>query len=270
MKMGVISDIHVDLNEREGELPVEEALIQVAEESGLDLLLIAGDISNDANRSLEVLYKLKEQCGIPVLFVPGNHDYWSKDNGIEDTWRLYRQFQSYDGCLCEKPYEWENGWVIMGNTGWYDYTMGESGYTLEEFERMHAMDRTWQDSLYVRWGMKNQEIHRYFLSCMERDLSVYPDRPVIMVTHMLAHPFFKVPMPHPMWSYFNAFLGSVEYAGLYRKYNVRYGIMGHVHYRKTTVDQGTEMICACLGYRKEWRQPSAVEEIRSTLQVITL
>ncbi|MNT93847.1 hypothetical protein D3C72_2354170 [compost metagenome] len=85
---------------------------------------------------------------------------------------------------------------------------------------------------------------------------------------MLAHPFFKVPMPHPQWEYFNAFLGSAEYAGLYKKYGVSYGIMGHVHYRKRYAEAGTEMICACLGYRKEWKHATAAEEIRSCLQVI--
>ncbi|MFC0211960.1 metallophosphoesterase [Paenibacillus chartarius] len=270
MRIGVISDLHVDVNELKGEPPIEEALIEVTAETGLDILVIAGDISSDAGRSLAVLHKLRDRCGIPVLFVPGNHDYWSRGNDTEDTWRLYRQFQTFEGCLCEKPYELENGWVIVGSSGWYDYTMGEPDYTVEEFDRMQAMDRIWQDSLFVNWGMSNRDVHRYFHERIERDLTAYRGRPAIMVTHMLAHPYFKVPMPNPLWAYFNAFLGSVEYADLYRSFGVRYGVMGHVHYRKTYTDQGTEMICACLGYRKEWRQASVVKEIRSCLKLITL
>jgi len=270
MKIGVISDLHVDLNELAGEPPIEEALLEVAAERGLDGLIIAGDISNDMNRSLAVLHELKERCGFPVWFVPGNHDYWSKDNGLRDTWHIYRQFQTFEGCLSERPCELDNGWVVIGNSGWYDYTMGEPDYSYDDFERMHAMDRTWQDSIYVTWGMSNRDIHKYFYERMERELAQYEGKPVVMVTHMLAHPYFKVPMPHPQWSYFNAFLGSTEYADLYRRYGVRYGIMGHVHYRKRHADQGTEMICACLGYRKEWRKSSAVEEIRDCLQTIVL
>ena len=270
MRIGVISDLHVDLNELAGEPPVEEALLEVAAESELDGLIVAGDISNDASRSLAVLHLLKERSGLPVLFVPGNHDYWSKDNGIRDTWHLYRQFQMFDGCLSERPYLFGDEWVVVGNTGWYDYTLGEPEYSHDEFERMHAMDRTWQDSLYVNWGMSNGDIHRYFYERMERELAEHRGRPIIMVTHMLTHPYFKVPMPHPRWSYFNAFLGSVEYADLYRQYNVRYGIMGHVQYRKTFAAEGTEMICACLGYRREWRQASVVQEIRDCLYILTL
>lgn len=46
--------------------------------------------------------------------------------------------------------------------------------------------------------------------------------------------------------------------------------MGHVHYRKRYAELGTEMICACLGYRKEWRHASVTEEIRECLQVIDI
>ncbi|RED51733.1 metallophosphoesterase [Cohnella phaseoli] len=270
MKIGIISDLHVDLNELAGEPSIEEALIEVAGERRLDGLIVAGDISNDANRSLAVLHELKRRCGIPVWFVPGNHDYWSKINGNRDTWSIYRQFQTFEGCLSERPAVLDNGWVILGNSGWYDYTMGEPGYTFDDFERMHAMDRTWQDSLYVTWGMSNRDIHKYFYDSLERELAEHRGKSIVMVTHMLGHPYFKVPMPHPQWSYFNAFLGSTEYAELYRRYGVRYGIMGHVHYRKDYEEQGTKLICSCLGYRKEWRQSSAVAEIRDCLQTIVL
>jgi len=270
MKLGIISDLHVDLNEAHGEPLVEEALLELAVQEKLGALIIAGDISNDVHRSLQVLEMLQQEAGIPVLFVPGNHDYWSKDNGITDTWEIYRKFQSYTGCVSERPYILENGWVVVGNSGWYDYSMGEPGYSFEQFEQMHAMDRTWQDSIYVRWGMSNGDIHRYFYERLEKELAQYRDSQIIMVTHMLAHPYFKVPMPHPQWSYFNAFLGSEGYADLYRKYGVRYGIMGHVHYRKRHVEQGTEMICACLGYRKEWRNESVTAELRECLQMVQL
>lgn len=270
MKVGIISDLHVDLNEVANEPPLEHVLMQQVIESQLDVLIIAGDISNDVNRSVQVLQELQSQTGIPVLFVPGNHDYWSKENGIQDTWQIYRQFQSIEGCLSEKPYELDNGWVVIGNSGWYDYSMGEAQYSFEDFERMQAMDRTWHDSLYVRWGMSNKDMHTYFYECLERELAEYRGRPIIMVTHMLTHPFFKVPMPHPLWSYFNAFLGSVAYAELYRKYEVKVGIMGHVHYRKRHVEHGTKMICACLGYRKEWRHASAREEIQHCLQTVLI
>ncbi len=186
---------------------VPKPLIEVAGERRLDGLIVAGDISNDANRSLAVLHELKRRCGIPVWFVPGNHDYWSKINGNRDTWSIYRQFQTFEGCLSERPAVLDNGWVILGNSGWYDYTMGEPGYTFDDFERMHAMDRTWQDSLYVTWGMSNRDIHKYFYDSLERELAEHRGKSIVMVTHMLGHPYFKVPMPHPQWRTLTLFSG---------------------------------------------------------------
>ncbi len=116
MNIGVISDLHVDINEAADGPSIEEALLEVSNENKLDALIIAGDISNDVNRSLAVLSSLKAQSGIPVLFVPGNHDYWSKVNGIKDTWQVYKQFQTYEGNLCERPFELDNGWVVIGSS----------------------------------------------------------------------------------------------------------------------------------------------------------
>ncbi|MGG6313178.1 metallophosphoesterase [Paenibacillus macerans] len=270
MNIGVISDLHVDLNDLPEDRPIEVALLEVVRERGLDHLIIAGDISNDARLSLKVLHWLREASGIPVLFVPGNHDYWSKENGIRDTWGIYRQFQTFAGCLSERPHALDGDWVVIGNSGWYDYTLGEPKYGFADFEKMKTADRTWQDSLYVDWGKSNRDIHRYFYETLERELEEHRGKRIIMVTHMLGHPFFKVPMPHLQWEYFNAFLGSAEYADLYTRYGVRYAVMGHVHYRKNYIERGTEMICACLGYRREWKQAAAVDEIRSCLQVISV
>lgn len=270
MRIGVISDLHVDLNEASGQPLIEEVLLEVVAASELQHLIIAGDISNDVNRSMAVLRRLKAESGIPVLFVPGNHDYWSKDNGITDTWEIYRQYQSYEGCLSQNPIQLDDDWVVIGNSGWYDYTMGEPKYSFADFEKMHAMDRTWQDSIYVKWNMSNQEIHRYFYRHLEQELERHQGQNIILVTHMLTHPYFKAPVDHPQWQYFNAFLGSNEYAELYHKYKVRYGIMGHVHYRKRMKEQETEMICACLGYRKEWRTTEALKEVQDCLQIISI
>ncbi|WP_197073662.1 hypothetical protein NYE80_07795 [Paenibacillus sp. FSL H7-0357] len=104
----------------------------------------------------------------------------------------------------------------------------------------------------------------FFYECLERELEQYQGKNIIIVTHMLTHPFFKVPLPNKRWEYFNAFLGSTEYLNLCRKYKVRYSIMGHVHYRKQHRDQGTEFICACLGNRNEWKTSDTGTEIAMT------
>ena len=61
MRIGVISDLHVDLNEASGQPLIEEVLLEVVAASELQHLIIAGDISNDVNRSMAVLRRLKAE-----------------------------------------------------------------------------------------------------------------------------------------------------------------------------------------------------------------
>lgn len=268
MKIGIISDLHVDGKDLPENMTLEDIVLERVQHVGVDTLIVAGDISNDMHRSLAALNMLRDQAEIPVLFVPGNHDYWSKTNGITNTWDIYKAYQSFAGCLCERPYSINEEWVVIGNSGWYDYSMGEPSYSLEQFEKMHAMDRTWQDRLYVHWDRSNIEMHQFFYDCLEHDLQQHQGKNIILVTHMLSHPFFKVPVPNPQWEYFNAFLGSTAYMELCRKYQVRYSIMGHVHYRKQHEEEGTTYICACLGNHNEWRTSDAKAEVDLAMQVI--
>ena len=45
----------------------------------IELLLIAGDISNNYQMTADYINKIKQLLNIPVLFIPGNHDFWTND-----------------------------------------------------------------------------------------------------------------------------------------------------------------------------------------------
>ncbi|MEQ6388016.1 metallophosphoesterase [Bacillaceae bacterium S4-13-58] len=264
MRFGVLSDLHIDVNH--DFIPARSSFVKIIdnllEEKEIDVLLLAGDISNDYQNSLEFLTELSEATKAKVLFVPGNHDYWSKDNGVADTKKIYEAFKEWNGCIAEQPYQVDSEWVVIGNSGWYDHSFGSSQFSNAEFEKMHYMDRTWQDSIYTDWGMRNKDIHQFFYQKIEHDLKQHRGKKIIMMTHMLTHQNFTVPMPNEKWAYFNAFLGSKNYFNLYEKYGVQFGIMGHVHYRKTDNTSHTQMICACLGNNNEWKTNELETEIR--------
>ncbi|MBW7473717.1 metallophosphoesterase [Paenibacillus oenotherae] len=268
MKTGIISDIHIDVNRAK---PVINELCRVSREEQLDILIVAGDISSEPSEVIAAVKQLEEHAHAKILFVPGNHDYWSVKDRERDTWSIYRQYQQTEGCLSGSPYSPNEDWVIIGDSGWYDYSFGEPEYTVEEFDRMTQGDSLWKDSLFVRWGRSNREMHAYFYNKLRTELERHKDKKIMLVTHMLTHPAFTVPVTREPWGYFNAFLGSAEYAGLYKDFPVKYGIMGHVHYRKTLQYGNTKLICPCLGYTSQWRQKEDVAgEIRSTLQIVEL
>jgi putative phosphoesterase len=258
MRVGILSDLHVDLN---GGRSVIEALLAVMRRRGVETMVIAGDIANDYRVTLESLEQLQERSGIRILFVPGNHDIWNEAHPDITAWQAYEALERFPGNLTTGPQEIVDGWRIIGDLGWYDYCFGGSGYSREDFDRMQFGERVWQDRIKAIWDRHTLEMHRTFRDKLERQLSkaVAPassdagSPKIILVTHVLPRREFTVQRPDPEWIYLNAFLGSPEYGELALKYGARYSICGHVHYRKQVTVDGTRFICNCLGYMEEWK-----------------
>src|SRR5699024_9073496 len=100
-------------------------------------------------------------------------------------------------------------------------------------DRMKYRIGAWNDKYYVHWQEENQAVSQWMLSKIEKDLQSIGNRKVILMTHVVTHPEFVVPLPNRVYNYFNAFLGSRSYETLYQNYPIAYSIMGHVHFRKT-------------------------------------
>ena len=265
MRIGAISDIHLDVNQAH---PVIEAICDRIREKKLDVLLVAGDISNSYKMSLPYLDQMKEAAGIPVFFVPGNHDMWDKEGEFKDARKIYEKYASRKDCLCGKITKLNEEWVVIGNIGWYDYSFGASDYSEDEFVKKEHNKRVWQDSIMVKWYQSDKEFHTKILGDLEEKILACAGKKIIVVTHMVGVPEFKVPEDRPDWDYFNAFLGSREYGELFEKYKVAYSIMGHVHYRKRLQKNGVDYRCVCLNYHTEWQSGVLAEEVGDAMQVI--
>ena len=75
MRVGLISDLHIDINK---DYPIVELTAETAAEQMTDVLVIAGDISETQNQTLQAIERLQSLCEFPVYYVPGNHDMWNK------------------------------------------------------------------------------------------------------------------------------------------------------------------------------------------------
>ena len=271
MKIGILSDIHVDINFTAKDV-VTPAICKYAENKFLDMLIIAGDVASDYKLILSSLKQIERESGIPCLYVPGNHDIWNEAYPDKTSWGIYELLKDYSHNIVDNPYEFNNDWVVIGDIGWYDFSFGSEKYTFEDFSKMKYGERIWQDSYKAVWNRSTLEMHKYFLDKLDKQLSSYKEKNVILVTHVLPIKDFTVQSPPPMWEYMNAFLGGTEYGELILRYpNVKYAISGHVHYRKRKVIQGTEFICNCLGYRSEWYQNSDAEiEVDRAMMIIEI
>jgi len=257
MKIGILSDIHVDLN---GGQAVINGLLTAMLRRDVEVMVIAGDVSSDYRVTLDSLEQLRERSGIRIVFVPGNHDIWNEANPEITAWQAYRELERFPGNLTAGPQEIAGGWRIIGDLGWYDYSFGGVQYSREDFDRMQIGERIWQDRIKAIWDRHTLEMHRTFYEKLDDQLknaeaepaSDSSNRKILLVTHVLPRKEFTVQRPDPEWIYLNAFLGSPEYGELALAHKVRYSICGHVHYRKEVTVKGTRFICNCLGYADEW------------------
>ncbi len=262
MKIGFVSDVHIDIN---ADYDLVSLITENIIENNIDVLVIAGDISESYNSTIDFVDKLTEKSGVKIYFVPGNHDMWSEE---QNTPEIYENFAKHGACLIGKTIDLTENLSLIGDIGWYDYSFGSKEFTQQDFKKKNYAERTWQDSLNIDWKKSDKEIARFFCDNLAEKLEKLKDKNVIVATHFLSHEKFLVPVEREVWRYFNAFLGSEMYKELMEKYRVKYAVMGHVHFRHSFTENGTNYICACLNYHKEWRSDDVKNEINSAIKII--
>lgn len=110
MKIGTIADLHFDRHNKKTSKDYLEALVEIVKYKNLDILLIAGDISNHYQLTHQFITQLTKQLDIPVKFVPGNHDLWEVESmTTQDIWNNYK---SMSQCLVGKPFIVNEEWAI--------------------------------------------------------------------------------------------------------------------------------------------------------------
>ncbi|HIW13065.1 MAG TPA: metallophosphoesterase [Candidatus Salinicoccus stercoripullorum] len=269
MKIGIISDLHIDRG-KAGIKTYETLLSEEVKSRQLDLLLIAGDVSSHYTTTAEFLENIRNITDTKILFVPGNHDYWLGSGDDMTTQDVYEFYKAMPGSLLESPYTINDDWAIVGHSGWYDYTYADTRFGEEKLARGKFYGGTWQDKLRVDWEMHDRELSRVFADKVDEDMKKTGGRNIILMTHVVTHRRYAVPMPHRLFDYFNAFIGTSDFDALYKKYPIRYSIMGHVHFRHQFIQDDLTYICACLGYPREWRTDDIKTEIQNTLQVLEI
>lgn len=275
MKVGVLSDLHIDTNKKAlgiGE-SYSEIVSELIVEKSIDLLLVAGDISNHYEITQSFLEKVQKRTEIPLYFVPGNHDYWAKDHEITDTKTLHDYFSNQQETLINRPKILNDKWAVVGTPGWYDYGYGDLGkFTVEEYAKKRYKFAYWNDYHYIDWGRSDIAVSGKMLEQVKADIGKVRGYNIILMTHVATHPNFVVPLPNRLYDFANAYLGAKEYEILYKEFpQIKYSIMGHVHFRKIVKEFGTTFLSACLGSRKHWLyKDDPKKEIEQTLLTFDL
>ena len=262
--------IFSDLHQEWGENAWDPAAHQPS--GGFDVAVVAGDVHMPLIRALDWLGE--RLPGVPVVYVPGNHDFWW-DRG-EDRYTIHDQLERgrdraaalgihllLDGVVAI------GGTRYLGGTLWTDFRLGSYGLT-------HAF-RTAQgrngmvDYRRIRTGPRSRNriepgevlaMHRATRAFIEAELARSRDGPTVVVTHHAPHPA-SLANPHDdlSWCY------ASDLSGLIFDRGPDLWIHGHVHRAVDYVVECTRVVCNPRGHADERSGfgPDRVIEVRDRL-----
>ncbi len=143
LKMMVLSDTHIstdeDKNNRNSVLltksirSLQEAIKQV-NESDVDIVVFAGDNTNDPHKALTVVFaKIISKLNKPVYVVPGNH-YLLRMQGVDkkEYYRLVNKFSGNKVKTVPSAKKMKGGLVLIFMNGINQYMPSKTGYFREK------------------------------------------------------------------------------------------------------------------------------------------
>ncbi|WP_439605108.1 metallophosphoesterase [Shinella sp.] len=231
----VMSDLHV--NTAPFELPPTPV--------DADVLVVAGDVGEGWHQSLRWLFRAARR-GLPVVFVPGNHEWYGYDL-LDDR----REELAHLGVHLLEPHSpVEIASVrFIGGTLWTDYAIeGDSAAAL------WWAKTSYPDFWNIDVGMRRLrptdllDAHRLQLAGIEADLAQEFDGSTIVVTHHAPHPGSLV----EGFSRESAGSYASDLTHLIQRYKPTLWVHGHVHQSFDYVVEGddasTRVVCNPRGY----------------------
>jgi len=241
-----ISDLHIN---SQTQTEMQGALLQVADEQGVDVLLIAGDISDDIILTKKFVQLLNRD--LKTYYVPGNHDLWEQTHE-RTTAMLYDEFLADEYCLLNKAQAISEETVIIGHIGWYDYSFASAGFTFSDLAKKEHNGIMWEDTQYIDFEKDDVMLCAQYNQEIEQLLRQHVNKQKVLVTHMVNHERFLVKYTTRRdWNYFKGYLGSYRLQEI--AYEADVAICGHVHYRGAFFEEDTLFVCSCLGLPSEWQ-----------------
>ena len=233
MKIHILSDIHTEFADF------------TPPETCADAVVLAGDIGV-GTRGVE--WAARQFADVPVVYVPGNHEYYGRDIGFTDA----LQASAPVNVRVLNDDAWElDGVRFLGATLWTDFRLYGEGdawfarrrarHSVHDFDRIRNGQRrfTPEDSVALH------EASREWLAA---ELAADFDGPTVVVTHYLpARPSVaKRYADDPMNP---AFASRLE--DLIERFQPKLWIHGHTHVACDYEIFGTRVVCNPRGYPTE-------------------
>jgi 3',5'-cyclic AMP phosphodiesterase CpdA len=264
------SDLHVSH-------PENRAFIEaVRPTTPHDWLIVAGDVAESPTDVAWALALLADRFE-KVLWVPGNHELWSRPDdpehlrGEQRYQRLVSMCRELGVLTPEDPYPtWtgEGGPAVVAPLFLlYDYTWRPRGARTKEESLAIAYQAgvVCADEVHLRhepypsreaWCQARVE---YSLRRLNR---CDPDLPTVLVNHF---PLVRDPTAVLRYPEFAQWCGTENTSDWHRRFKAKVVVYGHLHIPRTTWYDGVRFEEVSLGYPREWGARSAAPRLRQVL-----
>lgn len=280
MRIGFISDLHIDFNRRHHFIAV---VVELVKKERLDHLVIMGDTANGLERNLAFDDVLSQSLEIPFHTLVGNHDLYVSHprektvSTIQQRSRdAYHQLDESPFSLTQHPLLTKN-WVITGINGWYDYTFakGFSDNRGSILANNWVAKHVWPDQLYINGNQINYRRDRDWVTKQIFDWQhqinqmQLGSRKLLVAMHMLPTKRLVRQMPVPFYDRFTYQLGSERYRQLFEQNHVKVALSGHSHMPNVIDYRGIHYQNVSLGYDFQWQNPAdALGELQRVMFVL--
>ncbi|GAN48005.1 metallophosphoesterase [Methylobacterium radiotolerans] len=261
-KLWVFSDLHQDWMGNAWDPAAH------APPDGFDVAVVAGDVHMPLMRALD--WFGERLPGVPVVYVPGNHDFWW-DRGderytIHDQLERGRDRAAALGIhLLLDEAAVVGGTRFLGGTLWTDFRLGS--FSLAHASRTAQGRDGMVDYRRIRTGPRSRDriepeeilaMHRATRAFLDAELARPHDGPTVVVTHHAPHPD-SLPDRHAHLAWCDA----SDLTAMIEERGPNLWVHGHVHRRSDYRIGYTRIVCNARGHVDEPTGfvPSLVVEI---------
>lgn len=281
MRIGFISDLHIDFNRQFDFLKI---LPEVIADKGLDVVVFLGDTSTGAQDALRFYDNIADRTRAQVRIVPGNHDMYVENLRRKNSAQINKESSAFhDSILFHRKYSlMENPivtkqWYITGICGWFDYGFGRkhSGDNPRKAANNLISRYLWPDQKVIHGGVIDYERDvrlvmkdiRLLQKSFQKEAAKGKKRCVVM--HMLPTSDLIRSYPIPFYGKFINQLGSERYQYFFEKNDVSLSISGHSHMPMKIIKNGIRYVNVSLGYTFQWTNPAdAYGEISKIIYIL--
>jgi 3',5'-cyclic AMP phosphodiesterase CpdA len=253
-----VSDLHV-------RYPDNRSIVEgLQPTSDGDWLIVAGDVAEQVGEIEWALALLRERFA-RVIWVPGNHELWTRGKdpvplrGGERYRLLVERCRALDVLTPEDPFPvWDGAGgpaTVVPLFTLYDYSFLPAGTATSEegLAAAYAAGVVCTDEHLLHpdpfpdraaWcAARLAESERRLAECD-------PEIPTVLVNHW---PLTRLPTQVLRYPEFALWCGSERTADWHVRYRATAVVYGHLHIPRVTWEDGVRFIEASLGYPREWR-----------------